>query len=181
MLTAALELASAGGYDAVQVRALSEIAGLSSRTIYAHFSSLDALLIAAVIEQAQPLYRGLTDSPPEGATPAARAGALIDRLTETITTNRTITVALVRALHGGKPDVARYVEDFGSTIQGMFLSAIAPDGAPTERDRNAAAVLESVWFHAVVNWATNPEPTTDPSETMRRALSTLFEHRDERS
>jgi hypothetical protein len=126
------------------------------------------------------MYRGVIGSPPDGATPAARAAALIDRLTETITTNRTITVALVRALHGGKPDVARYVEEFGSTIQGMFLSAIAPDG-PTERDRNAAAVLESVWFHAVVNWATNPAPTTDPSETMHRALGTLFEHRDETS
>ena len=77
-------------------------------------------------------------------------------------------------MHGGKPDVAPYVQDFGATIQGMFLTAIAPDG-PTARDRDAAAVLESVWFHAVVNWATNPDPTTDPAETMRRAVGTLFE------
>jgi hypothetical protein len=102
---------------------------------------------------------------------------LITRLSDTITANRAITVALVRALHGGKPDVAPYVRDFGSTIEEMFVSAIAP-GGPTERDRNAAAVFESVWFHAVVNWATAPEPTTDPGQTMRRALGTLFDGQD---
>jgi AcrR family transcriptional regulator len=177
MLSAALELAAAGGYDAVQVRSLSDLAGVSSRTIYTHFPSLDSLLIVAVIEQAQPLYRRLTEAPPEGPTPAARVSELIGRLSETITTNRPITVALVRALHGGKPDVAPYVQDFGATIKGMFMAAIAPV-RPTERDRNAAAVLESVWFHAVVNWSTNPEPTTDPAEAMRRALGTLFETRD---
>jgi AcrR family transcriptional regulator len=68
MLSAALELASQGGYDAVQVRALSERAGVSSRTIYTHFPSLDSLLIVAVIEQARPLYRRLTESPLPGGT-----------------------------------------------------------------------------------------------------------------
>ena len=68
------------------------------------------------------------------------------------------------------------MQQFGRTIQGMFLAAIAPD-EPSARDRDAAAVLESVWFHAVVNWATGPEATIDPAEIMRRALGTLFETR----
>ena len=34
MLDGALELVSEGGYDALQVRALSQRAGVSSRTIY---------------------------------------------------------------------------------------------------------------------------------------------------
>jgi TetR/AcrR family transcriptional regulator, cholesterol catabolism regulator len=176
ILGAALALAAECGYDEVQVRALSKRAGVSSRTIYTHFPSLDSLLIVAIIEQAQPMYGRLTDAPPAGATPAARVDGLITRLTETITANRSITVALIRALHGGKPDVAPYVHQFGATIQGMFLAAIAPDG-PTPRDRDAAAVLESVWFHAVVNWATGPEALIDPAEIMRRALGTLFEAR----
>jgi AcrR family transcriptional regulator len=180
MLKAALELAAQGGYEAVQVRHVSERAGVSSRTIYSHFPSLDSLLIVAVVEQARPLYRHLADAVPEGLTPAERADELIGRLTETITTNRPITVALIRALHGGKPDVAPYVQDFGATIRAMFLTAIAPE-TPTERDRATAAVLESVWFHAVVSWATSPEPTIDPAETMRRAVGALFDanHADE--
>lgn len=177
MLKAALELAAQGGYEAVQVRHLSERAGVSSRTIYSHFPSLDSLLIVAVIEQARPMYRSLAEAPPEGLTPAERVDHLIGRLTGTITANRPITVALVRALHSGKPDVAPYVRDFGSTIQGMFVAAIAPE-EPSERDLAAAAVLESVWFHAVVNWATTPEPTIDPAATMRRAVSTLFEPKE---
>jgi AcrR family transcriptional regulator len=158
----------------VHVRSLSERAGVSSRTIYSHFASLDSLLIVEVIEQSQPTYRRLTQAAPEGRTPAGRVGELIGWLADTITTNRTITVALVRALHSGKPDVAPFVSDFGATIQEMFVSAIAPD-RPTERDRATAAILESVWFHAVVNWAMSPDPTTDPADTLRRALRTLFE------
>ena len=51
ILDAALVLASEGGYDALQVRALAGLAGVSSRTIYANFPSLDSLLIVAVDEQ----------------------------------------------------------------------------------------------------------------------------------
>ena len=129
-----------------------------------------------MVEQSQPTYRRLIEAAPEGPTPADRVGELIGRLADTITTNRTITVALVRRLHSGKPDVAPFVYDFGATIQEMFVSAIAPD-QPTERDRATAAILESVWFHAVVNWAMGPDPPTDPADTMRRALRTLFEAR----
>ena len=50
-MDAALELAAGGGYDALQVRAISERAAVSSRTIYTHFSSLDSLLIVAVAER----------------------------------------------------------------------------------------------------------------------------------
>ena len=56
ILDAALQLALEGGYDALQVRALSERAGVSSRTIYANFPSLDSLLILAIAEQSEGLY-----------------------------------------------------------------------------------------------------------------------------
>src|SRR5437879_4488191 len=102
ILQAALELVSDGGYEALQVRAISERAGVSSRTIYANFPSLDALLVVAVAEQSQPLYSRFTESPPAGRTPAARVDRLISDLTATMTANRELTVALLRALLSGK-------------------------------------------------------------------------------
>jgi AcrR family transcriptional regulator len=71
MLDAALELASQGGYEALQVCAISERAGVSSRTIYEHFQSLDALLIVAVAEQSDALSRRFTESRPSGRTAPA--------------------------------------------------------------------------------------------------------------
>src|SRR5437016_4906407 len=109
ILQATLELVLEGGYEALQVRALSERAGVSSRTIYAHFPSLDSLLIIAVAEQTQDLYRRYTESPPKGRTPAARVAKLISEFTETMTANRPLTIALLRALLSGKPDVAPWI------------------------------------------------------------------------
>src|SRR5690349_4737662 len=97
ILHAALAPVAAGGYEALQVRAISERAGVSSRTIYANFSSLDALLIVAIAEQSQVLYTRFTESPPRGRTAADRVDRLIGSLTQTMTANREITVALLRA------------------------------------------------------------------------------------
>ena len=128
ILGAALQLASEGGYEALQVRALSELAGVSSRTIYALFPSLDSLLIIAVAEQSGELYRQYSESPPKGRTAASRVNRLISELTETMTANRALTVALLRALLGGKPDVSQYVDGFRTVLQTLVATAIAPGG-----------------------------------------------------
>jgi AcrR family transcriptional regulator len=49
-IDAVLELASQGGYDAVQIRAASELSGVASDTIYRYFGSRDALISAALLE-----------------------------------------------------------------------------------------------------------------------------------
>ena len=173
ILDAALALTSQGGYEALQVRALSERAGVSSRTIYANFPSLDSLLIVAVAEQSEDLYKGFTESPPQGKTPFSRVNHLIDQLTETMTSNRAITVALLRALLSGKPDVSQHVKGFGDVMQVLIASAIAPAG-PTAHDRDVAEILENVWFTALVGWATGTTSDAHISDLMQRASRLLL-------
>ncbi len=173
ILQTALELVADGGYEALQVRAISERAGVSSRTIYANFQSLDSLLIVAVAEQSQPLYRRFTESPPRGRTAAARVDRLIADLTATMTANRALTVALLRALLSGKRDVSQYVHGFGGVLQTMLASAIAPDGA-TNRDREIAELLEGVWFAALVGWAAGSSSDADIARVMQRASRLLL-------
>jgi AcrR family transcriptional regulator len=173
ILQAALELAATGGYEALQVRAISERAGVSSRTIYANFQSLDSLLIVAVAEQSEALYQQFTQSPPRGRTAAARVERLITDLTGTMTANRDLTVALLRALLSGKRDVSQYVHGFGGVLQAMLASAIAPDG-PGEREREAADMLESIWFSALVGWACGTLSDADIGRNMRRAAKLLL-------
>ena len=174
ILNAALELAIEGGYENLQVRALSERAGVSSRTIYAHFVSLDSLLIVAVAEQSQDLYRRYTESPPKGRTAVARVARLIAELTETMTATRNLTVALLRALLSGKPDVTPWVHAFGDVLQELLASAIAPDG-PTAHDREVAEILEGVWFSALIGWATGAETDEHINEILQRSARALLD------
>ena len=173
ILDAALTLASEGGYEAVQVRALAVQAGVSSRTIYANFPSLDSLLIVAVAEQSDDLYRRFAGAPPKGRSAAARVNQLISELTETMTANRSLTVALLRALLSGKPDVAQYVDGFRTVLQTLLATAIAGVGA-TKRDREIAELLECVWFTALVGWATGTDTDTHIGELMRRSSRMLL-------
>jgi AcrR family transcriptional regulator len=173
ILDATLELVIEGGYEALQVRALSERAGVSSRTIYAHFPSLDSLLIVAVAEQTQVLHRRYTESPPKGRTPAARVAKLIAEFTETMTATRNVTVALLRALLSGKPDVAPWVRAFSEVLRSMLASAIAPAG-PTAHDLEIAEILEGVWFSALIGWASGADEESHIDEILRRAAKALL-------
>jgi len=177
MLDAALELISRGGYEALQVRAISERAGVSSRTIYEHFQSLDALLIVAVAEQSEGLYRRFTEAQPSGRTAAARVNRVIAELTETMTTNRELTVALLRALLSGKPDVTQYVNGFRAVLQEILATAIAPT-RPRKGDREIAEILESIWFTALVGWAIGADSDAHIGELMRRSTRLLLPKTD---
>ena len=148
IIDAARELAARGGYESLQVRALSECARVSSYTIYAHFASLESLLIVALDEQSQDLYRRYIASPPPGDTAVARVDKLTEELTETMNASRNLAVAWLRALVSGKPDVAPWVAVVMDSLQTLVASAIAPHG-PTEQDREVAEILGSIWFRCL--------------------------------
>ncbi|MGO9874847.1 MAG: TetR/AcrR family transcriptional regulator [Acidimicrobiia bacterium] len=173
MLDAALELAVQGGYDALQVRAIAQRAGVSSRTIYENFPSLDSLLILAVAEPAEGLYRQFTESPPNGRTPAARVNQLISQLTDTMTANRPLTLALFRALLSGKPDVAQHIAGFRAALQAVLVSAIASQ-RPTKRDRDVAEILQNIWFTSLVGWAAGTDSDTYIADIMARSTRLLL-------
>jgi len=156
IIDAALRLTSRNGYHGVQVRTLSELAGVSSRTIYEQFPSLDSVIIVAVGEEYEELYDRLTRSPPRGATAIDRVDEVLAQLSDTMTANRALTLALLRAFLSGKPDAAEHVQRFGDTLAQLLASAIAPNG-PSTREREIAKVLASVCFSALVTWATGSD------------------------
>jgi AcrR family transcriptional regulator len=174
MLDAALDLAWRGGYEALSVRALAERANVSSRTIYAHFASLDALLITAIADASEDFYASLAKTPFPGSSAVERVNRLLTYLVETMSASRFLTVALVRALVSGKPDVALFVQKYEATVNALLASTIAAD-EPTDQERAAAEILENVWFSAVVGWATGGGSPADiraiMDKTARAVLS----------
>jgi len=170
---AALQLVSDGGYEALKVRAVAERAGVSSRTIYQQFASLDALLIVAVAEQSDGLYRPYPPSPPTGGTPAARVDHLICVLTEAMTANRALTTALLRALISGKPDVEQHVDAFRTMLQARVAAAMTPE-RPDQADPEVVEILASVWFAALAGWASGLDNDAHIRDIMRTATALLL-------
>ena len=70
-------------------------------------------------------------------------------------------------------DVSQYVHGFGGVLQTMLASAIAPEG-PSERDREVAELLESIWFSALVGWASGTSADADIGRIMQRAAALLL-------
>ena len=173
ILDAALALASEGGYDALQVRALSQRADVSSRTIYAHFDSLESLIIVAIAEQSTPLYERFTRSTPRSRTPAGRINTLISDFTDIMTANRTLTLTLLRALLSGKDDVLQYVRAFARVLEDMLVAAMAVT-KPTANDREIAEILQNVWFAALIGWAAGTITDTHIKTVMRSATRRLL-------
>jgi AcrR family transcriptional regulator len=173
IIDAALHLTSNRGYEGLQVRALSELAQVSSRTIYRQFPSLDSLIVVAISEQFDELYGRFMRSPPTGETAIERLEVLVAYLAETLTANRAVTGALLRALLSGKPEVAHHVREFADTLQGMIALAISPEG-PTAHDREAAKILESIWFTELIGWASEADINSNVGDITRVAASTLL-------
>ncbi len=143
---AALAIVLEGGFDALQVRAVTERAGVSSRTIYTLFPSLESLLITAIAERSgKELYRTAAQTGSRKRSGAARVRAVIDDLIRIMTDNRTLTIGLLRALLSGKPDVAEHMRRFARINQALLAHAINPDG-PTANDRESARLLEAIYF-----------------------------------
>lgn len=70
IVEAVIALASEGGYDAVQVRAISDRTGISSDTIYRYFGSRDRLIARAVGQWSDRAFFEPAPTWLEGATPA---------------------------------------------------------------------------------------------------------------
>jgi AcrR family transcriptional regulator len=173
ILDSAIALVSEGGYDALQVRAITDRADVSSRTIYSYFDSLESLLIVAIAEQSAPLYERFTQSRPRNRTPAGRVNRLISDFTDIMTTNRSVTLALLRALVSGKEDVLPHVRAFARVLEDMLVAAMA--GAdPTANDREIAEILQNVWFSALVGWAAGTVSDKHVKTVMQSATRRLL-------
>src|SRR5712675_3758667 len=79
ILDATLALASRGGYDAVQMRAVAERADVALGTLYRYFPSKIHLLVGALTEQLEQMQDKLDRRPIPGDAPADRMVYVLSR------------------------------------------------------------------------------------------------------
>jgi AcrR family transcriptional regulator len=97
VLEAVLDLVRESGYDAVQLRAITDRTGVSTDTIYRYFGSRDQLVSAAVSEWMDREYLGPAPTWLEGATPVERILSFYRHVWEVWERNPNMLETFVRA------------------------------------------------------------------------------------
>ena len=169
VLSAALELASEGGYDAVQMRDVAARAQVALGTIYRYFTSKDQLLAAALVEWASDLERRLAQRPPAGDTAADRVVDVLRRASRAIERNPSLTSALVTAIASPDPAVRQSQQDLDRVIVTLVSGALAG----VDDADGVMRVLSWVWFAALIGWVngwTNAGSVGDELERAARLL-----------
>ena len=123
-----MELGSAGGYDAVQMRDVATTADVALGTIYRYFSSKDHLLAEALVEWVRDLGRRVQARPPRGATVAERVLDVLRRATRAMETDPQLSEAVLTALASTDSTPARR-----RSVDSMAASLVAQCSPPTWR------------------------------------------------
>ncbi|MGZ6852361.1 MAG: TetR family transcriptional regulator, partial [Nocardioidaceae bacterium] len=97
ILDATIALASTGGFDAVQMRAVAERADVALGTLYRYFPSKIHLLVSALAREFEQANENLDRKPIPGDTPSERVMYVLGRTTRSLQRDPNLTEALTRA------------------------------------------------------------------------------------
>ena len=150
VIAAAVELASEGGYEVVQMRDVASRAKVALGTIYRYFESKDQLLAAALAEWTAELERGLEERPAIGDDPEERLVDVIRRASRPLERDQRLSAALVTAISGPDLGTHRYQAEIHEILVRVLEKALFD----LEKDRRDAVVriLCDVWFAALIGW-----------------------------
>jgi AcrR family transcriptional regulator len=174
VLDAALELASEGGYDAVQMRDVATRAQVALGTIYRYFTSKDQLLAAALVQWADALRTRLSQQPPRGGTDADRVVDVLRRASRAMERNPTLTSALVTAI--ASPDPAVRDCQFGVEAIMVDLVGAALVEVPDDERPGMMRVLSWVWFAALIGWVNGWSTAGSVGDELENAARLLLKH-----
>lgn len=161
MLKAAAELAAEGGWDAVQMREVSQRAEVALGTLYRYFPSKEYLLVSVMISEIEGLADRLAVRPPEGDDPVERVVDVLRRANRALLREPDVTVAMLRALVSGNEVIAPAVKETRSLMRRIISDALGvepTDENGSEHEVLAIDLLSDVWLAALVSWITGVEP-----------------------
>ena len=173
ILDATLGLASQGGYDAVQMRAVAERADVALGTLYRYFPSKIHLLVSALTEQLEQMQDKLDRRPIPGDAPADRMVYVLSRATRNMQRDPMLTEAMTRAFMFADPSAAAEVNAVARQMARMFARAMH-DGEPSPEDMAIARVIGDVWLSNLVAWVTRRASADDVSAHLELAARLLL-------
>jgi len=173
ILDATLALASKGGYEAVQMRAVAERAGVALGTLYRYFPSKIHLLVSGLAREFERNQDKLDKITIPGATAYERMLYVLARITRTMQREPMLTEAMTRAFMFADPSAAAEVAAVARLMEHMLTRAMH-DGEPTADEIAIARVIGDVWLSNLVAWVTRRASATDVSNQLELAARLLL-------
>jgi AcrR family transcriptional regulator len=179
ILDATIALASKGGFDAVQMRAVAEKADVALGTLYRYFPSKIHLLVSALARQFEDTQAIVGRKPVPGDTPADRVIYVLRRATRGMQGDAHLTEALTRAFMFADASVATEIHVVGMQLTAMLNRAIKGDAfvegeEPSDDEIAIARVISDVWLSALVSWVTGRSTAEEVSEHIETAVRLLL-------
>ena len=175
ILDATIALATRGGFDAVQMRAVAEQADVALGTLYRYFPSKIHLLVSALGREFEKAEAASRDREVPGDTPHERVMHVLTRTTRGLQDEPHLTEALTRAFMFADASVQSEIHHVGMLLTSMLTRAMHPDEPElTEEDVAIAKVIGDVWLSALVGWVTGRTTTDDVTRQMDVAVRLLL-------
>ncbi|WPO74089.1 TetR family transcriptional regulator [Streptomyces sp. KN37] len=152
ILHASAQLASRGGFDAVQMREVAEAAGVALGTLYRYFPSKVHLLVATMQDQLQHMHTTIRKRPPAGETPAERVAETLMRAFRALQREPHLADAMVRALTFADRSVSPEVDTVSRLTTAIILDSMGLPEPPTAQQLSAVRVIEHTWHSALITW-----------------------------
>lgn len=178
MMDAALELASAGGYEAVQMRTVAERAEVALGTLYRYFPSKVHLLLAALAVDFAENVAVMRAFTVPGDTAAERLMAVVRYHTQVLEEEPNRTEALTWAFIFADASAQDSIERVVDLLTAIFSHAIGATDTPTEADGDLARVIGDVWLGALVGWVSGRVSPAEVERTVGRAIRLIFHTAD---
>ncbi|HZJ05726.1 MAG TPA: cholesterol catabolism transcriptional regulator KstR [Nocardioidaceae bacterium] len=180
ILDATIAMASKGGFDAVQMRAVAERADVALGTLYRYFPSKIHLLVSALAREFEQAQTNFSRKPIPGDTAPDRVMYVLGRTTRSLQRDPNLTEALTRAFMFADASVANEIHVVGMHVVRMLMRAMkdpdtdSADVEPTEEDIAIARVIGDVWLASLVHWVTGRASAVDVGKSMDVAVRLLL-------
>jgi AcrR family transcriptional regulator len=175
ILDATISLASQGGFDAVQMRAVAEQADVALGTLYRYFPSKIHLLVSALGREFERANARLAGKPVPGDTPADRVIHVMKTTSRGLQGDQHLTEALTRAFMFADKSAQQEIHVVGMLLTTMLTRAMHPDREEvTDDDVAVARVIGDVWLSALVAWVTGRSTAAETAQHMETAVRLLL-------
>lgn len=173
ILDSTLSLATKGGYEAVQMRAVAEKADVAVGTLYRYFPSKVHLLVSALAREFHRLDQRTERSSPPGDSAQERMKIVVEMITKSMTREPNLTEAMTRAFLFADASVSAEVEQVGYYMDRILARAIAK-GEPNDVQLSIARVISDVWMSNLVSWLTRRASPADVNARLGLTIDLLL-------
>lgn len=177
ILDATISLATSGGFDAVQMRAVAESAEVALGTLYRYFPSKIHLLVSALGREFERTHTAMAGKPIPGETAEDRVNYVLGRTTRALQQEPNLTEALTRAFMFADASVSTEIDHVGMMLTGLLTEAMGTrhgQDTPSDEEIAIARVIGDVWLSSLVGWVTGRSSATDVRTSMSVAVRLLL-------